>query len=77
MVDELMRQASWLELGRGNLEACRKVHDAFDAVVASLTARAAALDRATDPSRDQMAQARIEGWIRLPNEGSLAALVRD
>jgi predicted nuclease with RNAse H fold len=77
MVDDLVRQAPWLRLSEGHLELCRNVHDAFDAVIASLTARAAALGRATGPSQNQMVSARLEGWIRLPHAGSLADLVNE
>jgi hypothetical protein len=41
--------------------------DAFDAVIASLAARAAATGSATLPADDDLAIAQIEGWIALPH----------
>lgn len=40
--------------------------DAFDAVIASLAARASAIGQSTAPSASQVAVAKIEGWIHLP-----------
>ncbi|WP_432984287.1 DUF429 domain-containing protein [Dactylosporangium sp. CA-233914] len=55
----------WLELGAHEL-LMRASHDAFDAVIAALTARAAALGLTARPSPGQLAVARVEGWIALP-----------
>lgn len=41
--------------------------DAFDAVIASLAARAAALGLYAKPPKELLATAQIEGWIALPN----------
>nr|WP_276611049.1 DUF429 domain-containing protein [Kineococcus siccus] len=54
-------------------EACAASDDAFDAVVAALTARAAAVGAATRPAQGQRAAAAREGWIALPT-GPLADL---
>ncbi|GAA3448846.1 DUF429 domain-containing protein [Dactylosporangium matsuzakiense] len=64
---------SWLDLGP-HAPLMRASHDAFDAVIAALTARAAALGLATTPDPDQRAVARIEGWIAVPT-APLTALV--
>ena len=40
--------------------------DAFDAVIASLAARAVYLDLYTKPEPNQLERARVEGWIGLP-----------
>lgn len=65
LVTALCAEAPWLELG--SFEAlARRSHDAFDAVVASLAARAAAIGKATAPNDEQQIAARSEGWIALP-----------
>lgn len=74
LVDELLSAAPWLDLG-SHEGRCRASDDALDAVLASLTARAAALGLTEPiPAKEQKA-AEIEGWIALPAKGSqLAAL---
>jgi|JI9StandDraft_1071089.scaffolds.fasta_scaffold06096_8 predicted nuclease with RNAse H fold len=72
LVDELLLAAPWLDLG-AHEGHCRASDDALDAVLASLTARAAALGLTEPiPAGDQRA-AEIEGWIALPAEGSRLA----
>ncbi|HEX6499046.1 MAG TPA: DUF429 domain-containing protein [Micromonosporaceae bacterium] len=73
LVDGLLAAARWLELGAYE-PLCRSTHDATDAVVAALVARAAALGLATRPDADQRDQARTEGWIAVPT-GALTDLV--
>jgi hypothetical protein len=46
--------------------ACRRSDDAFDAVIAALTARAAVLGRTDLPPASSLDAARVEGWIALP-----------
>ncbi|GIH29757.1 hypothetical protein Aph01nite_80670 [Acrocarpospora phusangensis] len=65
LVDALHRPAPWLDLGEFE-SVCRASDDALDAVVAALTARAAALDLVTVPSPGQLESARTEGWIAIP-----------
>ena len=68
----LRSEAAWFEPGdfeKSMIESC----DAFDAVIASLAARAAALGRYQQPREDQLAQAATEGWIALP-QGPLNSL---
>lgn len=65
VLDELLAAAPWLDLGAFE-PLCRASHDAFDAVVAALAARAAALGQVLSPTGDQRAAARTEGWIALP-----------
>ncbi len=65
LLNALRAAAPWLELGA--YEAlCRRSHDGFDAVIAALNARAAALGKATPPDNEQRAVALTEGWIALP-----------
>ncbi|MEV4621874.1 DUF429 domain-containing protein [Asanoa sp. NPDC049573] len=73
LVSALLAAAPWLSLGSFE-PLCRRSHDALDAVVAALAARAAATGRATRPSPTQAAAAASEGWIALPT-GPLANLV--
>jgi hypothetical protein len=66
----------WLRLGRW-LETCRNEADAFEAVVASLSARAIQLDRAIRPAKKiELQAAAAEGWIWVPNEESLPSMSR-
>ncbi|MGW0227973.1 DUF429 domain-containing protein [Actinopolymorpha singaporensis] len=64
-VDALLAAAPWLSLG--NCEnLCRRSDDAFDAVVAAMTARAVS-QGLVEPLPDEHASvARSEGWIALP-----------
>lgn len=72
LVDELLFAAPWLDLG-SHEGHCRASDDALDAVLASLTARAAALGL-TEPITDEDQEAAtVEGWIALPAEGSQLA----
>jgi predicted nuclease with RNAse H fold len=63
LVDSLRRSAPWLDLGEFE-PLCRRSDHAFDAVIAALLARAAALGLTTPP--DDPATAATEGWIALP-----------
>ncbi|MBL7260458.1 DUF429 domain-containing protein [Paractinoplanes lichenicola] len=65
LLDELLAAAPWLDLGPYG-ELCRTSHDAFDAVIAALAARAAALGKYVAPAPAQQEAARVEGWIALP-----------
>jgi predicted nuclease with RNAse H fold len=65
LVDELLAAAPWLDSG-GTESLCRRSHDATDAVVAALTARAASRNLTSPPTADQEAAARTEGWIAVP-----------
>lgn len=73
-LDEVRRRAPWLDLG-DHEALCQTNDDAFDAVIAVITARAAALDLVTTPFGDDVDLARVEGWIAVPCAGSLDALV--
>ena len=65
LVDDLLAAAPWLDPGPH--EGLRRTsHDAVDAIIAALTARAAAQGLATRPDEKQAAAARSEGWIALP-----------
>ncbi len=73
LLEQLRLQAPWFEPGGFSdlmVESC----DAFDAVVAALATRSAALGRYEKPAEQLIDQARIEGWIALPN-GPLGELI--
>ncbi len=63
---DLLRAAPWLDCGPYQ-ETIRRSHDAFDAVIAALTARAASQGRTWAPAGDDLAAARTEGWIAIPD----------
>ena len=65
LIDDLLAAAPWLDPGSCE-SLCRASHDATDAVIAALTARAAHKDLVTWPDERQQAAARSEGWIALP-----------
>jgi predicted nuclease with RNAse H fold len=65
LTDSLLEAAPWLEPGEYDA-LLRSSHDALDAVIAALTARAAAQGMTARPDREQEPAARTEGWIALP-----------
>jgi hypothetical protein len=66
LVGDLMSAAPWLNLGPAE-GTCRESHDAFDAVIAALTARAAAQGLTRRPQTPQeTAAASTEGWAAFP-----------
>jgi predicted nuclease with RNAse H fold len=64
--DDLLAAAPWLDCGPHG-ETIRRSHDAFDAVVAALTARAASRGQTCPPGEDDLAAAATEGWIAVPS----------
>ncbi|HEY6785742.1 MAG TPA: DUF429 domain-containing protein [Trebonia sp.] len=73
LVDNVLRDAPWLHLGAAE-SACRESHDAFDAVIAALTARAAARGLTRGPqTAAEAAAASTEGWIAFPLPASTLA----
>ncbi len=70
------RTKSWLEISQENVALCQESDDAFDAVIAALIARAAAVGL-VDPIPPQFREAaRREGWIAVPTVGSLDRLAQ-
>lgn len=69
LITALLGAAPWLQLGP-HAPLCAESDDALDAVIAAMTARAAALSKVTQPRDDSgRAQAEREGWIALPTTG--------
>jgi predicted nuclease with RNAse H fold len=64
--DDLLAAAPWLDCGPYE-KTIRRSHDAFDAVVAALTARAASRGQTFPPGEDDLAAATTEGWIAVPS----------
>ncbi|MET1034736.1 MAG: DUF429 domain-containing protein [Arthrobacter sp.] len=63
---QLQASAPWLDLA-GYTAGLTASDDLFDAVMASLTVRAAATDRTFRPDAAESAAALREGWIHLPS----------
>lgn len=68
------KRTLWLAISPRDAELCTVCDDAFDAIIASVVARAAYRGLTLRPTSEELADARVEGWIALPNEGSLDAL---
>jgi predicted nuclease with RNAse H fold len=66
--------AGWLELSDQDRQTCENSDDAFDALIAALVARAAAVGAVDLIPADDREAARREGWIALPTKGSLNVL---
>ena len=62
---DLTLKAPWLDLA-GHRDDLAASDDMFDALIASLTARAVSLGRTLRPDAGHAAAARSEGWIHLP-----------
>ncbi|MGD0179943.1 MAG: DUF429 domain-containing protein [Terriglobales bacterium] len=75
LVESFLQQTKpWLCLSADQRSACEECDDVFDALIASLVARARAV-KITEPIPPRfMQQARVEGWIALPKVGSLREL---
>ena len=67
LLNAITSKVPWIDFSEFRetmIESC----DAFDAVIASLATRAAAIGAATLPSDNDLAIARVEGWIALPHQ---------
>jgi len=70
MLDGLCTQMPSLRFALGAEQRCRASHDAFDALICALVARAAACGLTTPPQgEEQQRRAQTEGWIHLPAGG--------
>ncbi|WP_211882097.1 DUF429 domain-containing protein [Pseudarthrobacter albicanus] len=67
-LDALSTAAPWLDLA-GHDDRLAASDDMFDALIASLTARAVALGLTLRPDAGHAGAARTEGWIHLPRSG--------
>ncbi|MGW2887553.1 DUF429 domain-containing protein [Streptomyces griseoruber] len=76
-VDELTAAAPWLHLSGTARQTYATDRDAYDALIASLTARAIGVRRTAWPTTADAGPARTEGWIHLPEPDSLPGLLHD
>lgn len=75
LVEMLTKAAPWLVLDAAQTDAMVANDDVFDAVLCAMVARAAAKGVTMDPqTTDEAMEASLEGWIHLPEIGSLAEL---
>jgi len=74
LVGNLLNKARWLRVSDEQRGRMLESDDALDALVASLNARAAKLGLTTRPSENERRAAVREGWIAIPEEGSLERL---
>jgi predicted nuclease with RNAse H fold len=65
LADRLLEVAPWLDVGSHDT-LFRTTDHAFDAVIAAITARAAALGQTLAPSPEHAELVRREGWIAVP-----------
>ena len=74
LLTSIEHSVSWLNLG-SHRELMMSSTDAFDAVIASLATRAAAINQYLPPPKEVLATAIVEGWIALPT-GSITDLLQ-
>lgn len=74
MFDTLCADHPWLGASGSDIRRCSVNDHAFDALVASLVARAAHLGLTVRPSDEEAEVAMREGWIAIPAAHSLHAL---
>jgi predicted nuclease with RNAse H fold len=65
LLTSIQNEVPWLNLDSYK-ELMISSTDAFDAVIASLATRAAAIGKYSPPPREHLETAKIEGWIALP-----------
>lgn len=73
LLTSIEQSVPWLNLG-SNRELMISSTDAFDAVIASLATRAAAINQYLPPPKKLLDIAKVEGWIALPT-GHLEILI--
>jgi hypothetical protein len=74
LVESFLQACPWLSLSEEAWRFCTQNDDAFDSLVASLVARAAALGLTRCPTAEEAERAAAEGWIEIPLRDSLARL---
>jgi hypothetical protein len=67
LLQEVRQACPWLSFSDNDEQLCSTNDDAFDALIASIAARAAALGLTIPPStQEEVERARAEGWIAIP-----------
>lgn len=74
LVARLLSETTWLSIESSGVDLCIDSDDAFDALVAALVARAAAMELVEPIPGEELASALREGWIAVPIDGSLNRL---
>jgi predicted nuclease with RNAse H fold len=74
LVGNLLAKARWLRVSDEQRGWLLESDDALDALIASLNARAARLGLTHSPEPDEHRDAVREGWIAIPEKGSLERL---
>jgi hypothetical protein len=74
VADFVLRAGGWLAVSDLDRELCEQSDDAFDALIAALVARAAAVGLVDPIPDDERDAARREGWIAIPLQDSLDLL---
>ena len=74
LFQSVVQACPWLQLPPATAALCTRSDHAFDALIASLVARSAALGVTERPAEEDLERARAEGWIAVPRSGSLAQL---
>lgn len=74
LLSGLRAATPWLICDQESAALCGRSDHAFDALVSALVARAAALGLTARPGAEERELARLEGWIAIPEGGSLAPL---
>lgn len=67
LLRQLRARVPWLAMPADMLELAAQSCDSFDAIFAALAARAAHLGKFHAPNPEQLALAKTEGWLALPN----------
>ncbi|MFD8705453.1 DUF429 domain-containing protein [Kitasatospora sp. NPDC059648] len=75
-MDELLQAAPFLRCAPQVQEAYERDEHAFDALIAALVARACAKGLTGLPTAEDGPAAAVEGWIHLPEEGTLHSLAQ-
>lgn len=74
LLADLLAASQWLDVSADARARCARSDHAFDALVAALVARAAAVGLTERPDAADLALARSEGWIAVPRPDTLALL---
>lgn len=75
MFDNLCADHAWLGASKNDIRQCSHDDHAFDALIASLVARAAHRDLIIRPGEEEAEPAMREGWIAIPLPHSLNMLI--
>ncbi len=75
LVERFCKDQPWLEVSDEDAKLLARNDHAFDALISSLVARAVMLNRTLPITQDDRHLAATEGWIHIPEPGSLAQLI--